>query len=388
MFTREKINCWEENFLASYAMKAKHSKGRRYKEKPHPYRSAYQRDRDRIIHSAAFRRLEYKTQVFIYHEGDYYRTRLTHTLEVAQIARTISKALELNENLAEAISLAHDLGHTPFGHAGEDSLNELLRGQGGFDHNIQGLRVVDVLEERYPDFCGLNLSWETREGIIKHTTKYDNVGPYLKRYPDLLPEAQPSLEAQVVDKSDEIAYDSHDLDDGIKSGMLCVEDLKTNELWERVARDVKREYTNLKENIFIYQIIRRLINLLASDLIETTINHIKKKNIHSVKEVMTSPVRIVGYSNEMQELREQLRKFLYENLYCHWKVIKMFDKAKRFLKRLFYVYRNNPMALPPKFIKRIDQWGVERVICDYIAGMTDRYALEEYKKIFDPYEKI
>lgn len=388
MFTNKEIDRREEIFLAPYAMKSKHTRGRVYKEKEHPYRSPYQRDRDRIIHSAAFRRLEYKTQVFLYHEGDYYRTRLTHTLEVAQIARTISKALKLSEDLTEAISLAHDLGHTPFGHAGEDILNTLMENKGGFDHNIQGLRVVDVLEERYPHFCGLNLTWETREGIIKHTTKYDHVGLYLANHPELLPERRPTLEAQVVDKADEIAYDSHDLDDGIKSGMIEVEDLKKIRLWKKVEREVKNEYANLKKNIFIYQMIKNIINLQASDLITTTLKEIKKIRVHSSEEAMKYPTRMAVFSEEIQTLREQLRMFLYSNLYCNWKVTKMSDKAKRFLKKLFHVYCANANILPPKFGKKIKRWGLERVVCDYLAGMTDRYALGEYKKIFDPYEKM
>lgn len=386
---REKnIIAWEEEFLAPYAARPSSSRGRIYKEKKHPYRSDYQRDRDRIIHSAAFRRLEYKTQVFIYHEGDYYRTRLTHTLEVAQIARTISKALRLSEDLTEAIALAHDLGHTPFGHAGEDILNNLMEGHEGFDHNIQGLRVVDILEKRYPEFSGLNLSWETREGIIKHTTKYDNVGAFLEKFSDLCPEEQPTLEAQVVDKADEIAYDNHDLDDGIKSGMLEVEELEKIALWKKVEAQVKKDYTNLKKNIFIYQMIRRLINLEVGDLIAETSRRIKKAGIGSLADAKHHQRRLVGFGKETQELRDELRAFLYDNLYCNWRVTKMSHRAQLCISKLFQVYCSHPHMMPPKFEKNIGRWGLERVVSDYIAGMTDRYAMEEHNRLFETHEKF
>ena len=389
MLTRKEIENWEENMLAPYAMKSSHSKGRKYKEEEHPYRSIYQRDRDRIIHCAAFRRLEYKTQVFVYHEGDYYRTRLTHTLEVSQIARTISKALKLNEDLTEAIALAHDLGHTPFGHAVENTLDELMREEGGFNHNIQGLRVVDILEERYPHFKGLNLSWETREGILKHSTDLSKKD-LLREFSELEPETHPTLEAQVMDVADEIAYDSHDLDDGVKSRMLMREELKNIKLWRYNEEKVNKEYSNLPRQLKDYLIIRNLINLQVTDLIKNSLKNIKKMGINSPNDVKKIPIRLISFSKSMQADREELRRFLFETLYCHWRVLRMSDKAKRFIKALFYVYLNNPEIIPPSFRKKVrkDSKGLKRIICDYIAGMTDRYALEEYKKLFDPYERV
>ncbi|HIE36349.1 MAG TPA: deoxyguanosinetriphosphate triphosphohydrolase [Candidatus Omnitrophica bacterium] len=387
MFTRREIEEWESKNLSSLATKSKHSRGRIYYEKEHPYRSVYQRDRDRIIHSAAFRRLEYKTQVFVYHEGDYYRTRLTHTLEVSQIARTISKTLRLNEDLTEAISLAHDLGHTPFGHAVEDVLDELMKDEGGFNHNFQGLRVVDFLEERYPNFKGLNLSWEVREGIVKHSLL--NVKNTCLSSLGFDSEEQPTLEAQVVDIADEIAYNNHDLDDGIKSGMIEINDLQKVKLWKETYKNVKKEYRNLNNKIRIYLVIRSLINLQVTDLIDNTFKKIKKLKIRDFKETKKCKERLITFSKEMGELREELRKFLFKNLYSHWRVLRMSDKAKRFVRALFYVYLNNPDLLPPNFKKNIKKGeSIKRVICDYISGMTDRYALEEYRKFFDPYEKV
>jgi len=388
MITRNDINAREEKILSPLAMKSKNSRGRKHSEQKHPYRTTYQRDRDRIIHSAAFRRLEYKTQVFVYHEGDYYRTRLTHTLEVSQIGRTIAKALSLNEVLTEALCLAHDLGHTPFGHAGEEALNKLMQKHGGFDHNFQGLRVVDILETRYPQFPGLNLSWETREGIIKHTTKYDDAEKFLKNFPELLPNENPTMEAQVMDVADEIAYNNHDLDDGIKSDMLSLSSLERNNLWKRVSSKIKKEYTALESNIFISLIIRNIINEQVGDLITNTEKNIKKAKINTWQEVKHLPIRIVSFGKKMQDERDQLREFLYKNLYLHWRVSKMSDKAKRFLRNLFEAYHKNTQIINPEFQKRIKCDGLERTISDYISGMTDRYALEEYKKLFDPYEKI
>ena len=388
MFTRKEIEEWEEKNLSPLAMKSRYSRGKKYKELEHPYRSLYQRDRDRIIHSAAFRRLEYKTQVYVYHEGDYYRTRLTHTLEVAQIGRTITKTLSLNEDLTEALCLAHDLGHTPFGHAGEETLNELMHDHGGFDHNLQGLRVVDILEERYPDFPGLNLSWETREGIIKHTTKYDNVGEYLKDFLELEPKKSPSLEAQVMDVADEIAYDNHDLDDGIKSHLISIEGLKNIEIWKKVSTMVQNKYSGLNNDIYCSLVIRNMINGQVGDLLRASEKNIKKIGLKKWQEVREYPKRLLVFSKEMSDLRGQLREFLYKNIYMHWKVNKMSDRARRFLKALYEVYCNNQRMLHPNFQKRISDYGIHRVVCDYIAGMTDRYALEEYKKLFDPYAKV
>lgn len=382
------LETYEEKMLSALAMKSKHSRGRKYPEKEHPYRSIYQRDRDRIIHCAAFRRLEYKTQVFVYHEGDYFRTRLTHTLEVAQIARTISRMLKLNEDLTEAIALAHDLGHTPFGHAVEAVLNELMQGDGGFNHNEQGLRVVDILEERYPVFKGLNLSWETREGIIRHSS---NVGKdFAARFIEFNSSEQPSLETQVMDVSDEIAYDNHDLDDGIKSGLIFEEDLrKKSKLWSITHNNVKKQYSNLSIDLRVYLIIRNLINMQVTDLIKNTTNNVRKTGISNFKDVRQCSKRMVMFSEEMYYLRRELRQFLLDNLYFNWRVLRMTDKARRFVHSLFNIYSDNSKLLPPQFQNQAEtEEGKRRAICDYIAGMTDKYALEEYRKLFDPYEKV
>jgi len=373
----------EEHF-APYAFKSKYTRGRMHAEKEHPYRSCFQRDRDRIVHSTAFRRLEYKTQVFVNHEGDYYRTRLTHTLEVAQIARSIARVLQLNEDLTEAIALAHDLGHTPFGHSGEDSLRKLMRLHGGFDHNTHGLRVVDILEERYPEFKGLNLSWEVREGIVKHSSLYDNP-PQIKAFE---PKLRPPLEAQVVDIADEIAYDNHDLDDGLTSGFLDERELRKVDLWGEISGKISKQHPHITDEMRKFQIIRHLINLQVTDLIGESEKQIKEFNIKSVEEVKHLKVRLICFSNKIRLKRKPLREFLKENLYHHYKVVRMSDKAHRFIEELFNVYLLKPGQLPPTSYHRIKREGAHRVICDYIAGMTDRYAQDEYKKLFQPYERV
>lgn len=384
MLTRQEIEAREERLLAPYAMKSKNTRGRQYLEEEHPYRSVYQRDRDRIIHSTAFRRLEYKTQVFVNHEGDYYRTRLTHTLEVAQIGRSIARALNINEDLVEVIALAHDIGHPPFGHAGEFTLSEIMKDHGGFDHNLQGLRIVDYLEQRYPLFKGLNLTWEVREGINKHTTLFDKA----TRIPELEPDRSPTLEMQVVDLADEIAYDNHDLDDGLTSGLIFEEDLKEVPLWEELSIEVRKSYKDIVPEMRKFQIIRLLINRHISDLISQTEKNINEFNILSIEDVRRCKCRIVSFSSGMLKTRSSLRDFLYKNLYKHHRVIRMSDKANRFIKELFGVYLNNLEQLPNTTRGRLETEEAYRVICDYIAGMTDRYALEEYKKLFDPLEKV
>ena len=386
MLTSERLKEIEDQTLASYAMKSSQSRGRVHPEPEHPYRTCYQRDRDRIIHTTAFRRLEYKTQVFVNHEGDNYRTRLTHTIEVSQIARSITKAMGLNEELGETLALAHDIGHGPFGHAGEDALRELMKDHEGFDHNLQGLRVVDVLEQRYPNFKGLNLTWEVREGINKHTTPFDLPEPY--RLIKLDPEKSPLLEAQVVDIADEIAYDNHDIDDGIHSGLLKEEDLNEVPLWDQTHRSLLKETPTLSGSILLKQIIRSLINLQVTDLIETSEAWLKDRHIRSPQEVQKSKERAIRFSPSMTEKRLPLKKYLMDHLYRHYRVIRMSDKAKRILKGLFEVYSQNPEQLPPTFSSRLNQESPYRVICDYIAGMTDRFALDEYKRFFDPYERV
>ena len=375
----------EKRILAPYAIKSSESRGRVHPEKEHPYRTAFQRDRDRIIHSTAFRRMEYKTQVFVNHEGDYYRTRLTHSLEASQVARVIAKVMSLNPDLVETITLAHDLGHTPFGHAGEDELRELMKDHGGFDHNLQSLRLVDYLEERYPGFRGLNLSYETRVGLFKH--------------PELLQEAQkrgmgrfepflsPSLESQVVDVADEIAYDNHDLDDGITSGLIREEELESLALWHEAKKTLpKKKITN--PEVRKYQLIRSLINREVTDLVQQSLKNIQRHRICTPKEVMQKEHFMIAFSPDLAKKREELRKFLKARLYRHYRVVRMSDKARRFLRALFEVYLSRPEQLPPGSQKRLKAEGPHRVICDYLAGMTDRYAQDEYKKFFEPFERV
>ncbi len=384
MLNQKQIKEFEDRFLAPYAMKSHNTRGRLYQEQEHPYRSAYQRDRDRIIHSAAFRRLEYKTQVFVNHEGDYYRTRLTHTLEVSQIARTIACSLRLNIDLTEAIALVHDVGHTPFGHSGEEALNGLMSGHGGFNHNLQSLRVVDILEEKYPDFPGLNLTWEIREGIIKHSSAFDK-SAIVKA---LSPAEMPTLESQIVDIADEIAYDNHDLDDGITSGLLKEDELRKLVIWNNIYRQINKKYGKIQGVVGKYLIIRSLINLQVTDLIQETEKRINKFGVKTCSDVKKLDKKIVSFSPDMLKLRRPLREFLTKNLYHHYRVIRMSNKAKWFIEQLFRLYVEKPLGLPVHIQKRIPVDGVKRTVCDYIAGMTDRYALDEYKKLFDPYEKV
>ncbi|MBP7055978.1 MAG: deoxyguanosinetriphosphate triphosphohydrolase [Candidatus Omnitrophica bacterium] len=373
-----------ESQLASYAQKSRESKGRVHKEPEHPYRSSYQRDRDRIIYSTAFRRLEYKTQVFVNHEGDYYRTRLTHTLEVAQIAKSIARALRLNEDLVEAISLAHDLGHTPFGHSGEYALHDIMSEHGGFDHNIHGLRVVDYLEERYPKFPGLNLTYEVREGIVKHSSPFDNPKPV--EY--FTPTKSPLLEIQVVDIADEIAYDNHDLDDGITSGLIKEEDLDRIPIWYEKKRCVCKHHPDIKEEVRKYQIISSIINEQVTDVIKRSEANIRKCRVKSPADAEKMPDRVVASSKGMSEMRSVMREFLKKNLYQHYRVVRMSNKASRFISSLFNIYLERPEQLPPSKQEKLKKEDKYRVICDYIAGMTDRYALDEYKKFFEPYERV
>jgi dGTPase len=384
MLTRKDIEQRENKILAPYAMHSKDTRGRKYPEKEPRHRSCYQRDRDRIIHSTAFRRLEYKTQVFVNHEGDYYRTRLTHTLEVNQIARSIAREMRLNEDLVEAIALAHDIGHPPFGHAGEEVLSILMENNGGFDHNMQGLRVVDELEERYPLFPGLNLTWEVREGINKHTTMFDKT----ERLVELEPEVSPTLETQIVDAADEIAYDNHDIDDGITANLLDEKAVSRLELWKTTVLYIKKSYANLPDHIRRYQIIRCLIDRQIKDLVETSEKNIKNADIKSLLDVRKHAKKLISFSKNMQNKRMAFREFLSQYLYKNFRVIRMSNKAKRFITELFNVYLERPEQLLPVDQAKIKKYGLHRVVCDYIAGMTDRYALDEYKKLFNPYEKV
>ena len=382
MRPREKFEELEAKVLAPYAMKSIDTRGRKYKEPRASHRSPYQRDRDRIIHSTAFRRLEYKTQVFINHEADYYRTRLTHTIEVNQIARTIARSLKLNEDLVDAISLAHDIGHTPFGHAGEEALAELMHGYGGFEHNRQGLRVVDELELRYPGFRGLNLTFETREGIVKHSTDFDI--PHLEGLSEFS-EGVPTLEAQVINVADEIAYNSHDLDDGLKSGYIGLSELKEVTVWNDIYSNIVGAIR--EPPLRIYKTIRVLINRQVIDVINHTNSKIAELEIKSVEDVRRQQKKlIVGFSQEELTLQKELKDFLCTNLYNHHKVVKMHNKARRYIEALFDVYIKDPRQLPPDFSRYTQN--KHRAVADYIAGMTDRFAQDEYERLFLPYTKM
>jgi dGTPase len=378
---------WEQieaQTLAPYAMHARDSRGRRFREASHPMRTAFQRDRDRIIHSAAFRRLEYKTQVFVNHEGDYYRTRLTHTLETAQITRTVARSLGLNVDLAEVVALAHDLGHPPFGHAGEKMLNELMRVYGGFDHNVQSLRTVDWIEIRYPDFRGLNLSYEVREGIIKHSTFKGRAAAQ-----EFDPTLYPCLEAQVVDFADEIAYLAHDIDDGVKAQMLMPEDLEHSQLY-REARAAAAVAVNqaADERIVRYQTVSQMINRMVTDLAATVDYELTAGGISSVDQIRRAGRPLAGFGPQVGEQVKELRQIMRDRLYRHYRVSRMTEKAGRVLARLFEAYMAEPRQIPEHVLARGGQESVARVIADYIAGMTDRFALDEYRKLFDPDERV
>lgn len=375
-----------EEGLAPYAAFASASRGRRHADS-HDYRNPYQRDRDRIIHANAFRRLEYKTQVFVNHEGDYYRTRLTHTLEVAQIARSIARELGLNEDLTEAVALAHDLGHTPFGHSGEDALRELMAGHGGFEHNLQGLWTVDYLEARYPGFPGLNLTHEVRESMAKHNTRYDDgMGlAYWGEY-DFDLETAPLLEAQVVDISDAIAYDSHDVDDGLTAGLLFENDLAQLALFKEATKKAHERYGSLHGVIRQRQIVRALINIEVMDVLSETRRRIEERGIGTTADVRERGRAIVAFSPEKAAQKKELEEFLMGHLYSHHRVRRMAIKAKRFVRELFEAYSSEPTQLPPEFQRHVADVGLHRGVCDYVAGMTDRFAQDEYKKLFYPYE--
>jgi len=373
--TREAFEREEIERLAPYAVASACSRGRVIAEPEHPYRTIFQRDRDRIVHSRGFRRLEYKTQVFIYHEGDHYRNRLTHTLEAGQISRTIARALRLNEELAEAIVLAHDLGHTPFGHAGERVLADLMRDAGGFDHNRQSLRIVDLLEERYPDFRGLNLAYETREGILKHGCHWEHPVPV----PD--PTPQPSLEAQAADLADEIAYTNHDLDDGLRSGLLTFEQLAEVALWREVHEEVSSRIGSVSERVMTAQLIVALINRLVTDLVETSAARLVRAEPRDTDAVRHSEERLVEFSPEVDKKKRELKSFLLKELYQHPRVLQVSERAVRILGDLFGAYRTDRGRLPEHVRARFEVDGEARAIADYVAGMTDRFAIDEHRNL-------
>jgi len=379
---REDYEREEIERLAPYAVKSAESQGRVAAEAEHEYRTAFQRDRDRIVHSQAFRRLEYKTQVFIRHEGDHYRNRLTHTLETSQIARTIARALRVNEELAEAIALAHDLGHTPFGHAGERSLDLLLQDEGGFDHNRQSLRIVDLLEVRYPEFRGLNLTAETREGLLKHGCDWEHPVPLP------VPTPSPSVEAQTADLCDEVAYTNHDLDDGLRSGLLTLEMLDEVRLWRRARESVEDRLGEAPERVLRAQTIVALINHLATDLIETSGRRLRDADLDSVATVRALPSSIAGFSEEAQGDKADLKNFLQLNLYSHPRVVEASERAQRVLAELFRAYCDDPRKLPAHVVARFGEEGEARAIGDYVAGMTDRFALAEHGRLVDSDEPL
>jgi dGTPase len=377
-YTRQQLEELENQALAPFGMHSQRTKGRAYPEDEPKYRTVFQRDRDRILHTTAFRRLEYKTQVFIISEGDYYRTRLTHTLEVTQIGRSIARALGANEDLVEAICLAHDLGHSPFGHSGETILNRLMRDQGGFDHNKQSLRIVTELECRFPDFPGLNLTWETREGMVKHETEYDTSDAS-----EYNPDLRGHLEAQIANVADELAYSAHDLDDGLCSGMITPEMLSGITLWEILIERLELRNAHL-DDLNRHRLIRKLIGMEVSDLLENTTQQLRTSGVESTQAVQELDYNIVCFSEDMHRRNRELKDFLYANLYRHPRVYRMQDKAERAISKIFQAYQREPAMLPRHIQTQIERYGLERTICDYIAGMTDRYAIDEHSKLFDP----
>ena len=368
--------------LAGYAVSAANSRGRKFPEAAPQGRSEFQRDRDRIIHSGAFRRLEYKTQVFVNHEGDLFRTRLTHSIEVAQIARSIARHLHLNEDLVEAISLAHDLGHTPFGHAGQDALNECMKTYGGFEHNLQSVRVVDILEERYAQFDGLNLCFETREGMLKHCRMETaaQLGELGERF---LNNRRPSLEAQIANLADEIAYNNHDVDDGLRSGLITLEQLAAVPLVARHLQDVRTAYPDLTGRRVVHEMVRRMINTLVTDLIRQSAANIEAQGLQTLDDVRQAPV-VIAFGDELNRQQRELKKFLHVHLYRHYRVMRMSAKAQRIVRDLFEVFMGDARLLPTQFQASATESEMSRarVVADYIAGMTDRYAIREHRRIF------
>ena len=379
IFTRQQLEELEEQFLAPYAILSKNSKGRKHPEDEPDYRTVFQRDRDRILHTTAFRRLEYKTQVFINDEGDYYRTRLTHTLEVAQIGRSVSRALGANEDLVETICLAHDLGHPPFGHSGERTLARLMVEHGGFDHNRHSFRIVTEIENRYPEFSGLNLTWEVLEGIVKHETEYD-----ISDAADFDPSLRGNLEAQIANAADELAYTAHDLDDGLRSGLIKPDQLAGISLWEGINESIGRRRTDKLNELNRHRLVRRLIGIEITDLIQSIDRMIRRSGIRNVEELQKLPYNVVGVSEDMHRRNRELKDFLYNKLYNHYRVVRMAVKAGKIIEDLFTAFITEPAILPDHFQESIKQMGLEETVCYYIAGMTDRFAIEEHQKLFNP----
>jgi dGTPase len=382
MLTRRDFEDREIRELAPYAARSAQTRGRIHPEPEHEYRTAYQRDRDRVVHSTAFRRLEYKTQVFLTHEGDFFRTRLTHTIEVAQIARTLARALNLNEDLTEAVALAHDLGHTPFGHSGEEALRELMRDHGGFEHNHHGVRIIDYLEHPYPQFRGLNLTYEVRECIAKHATEYD------RPLPEGFAPGLPPLEGQVVEVADAIAYDSHDLDDALAMGLISPENLEDLSIFRQAAADFEKTLAALSPDQRIRRIAKLLIDLMVTDAVATSQTRIREAGVASVDEVRAAKARLITLSDGLAPKARELEQFQQDRIYRHYRVARMTTKARRFLTMIFEAYLSNPDQLPPHYQARAAQEGLHRAIADYIAGMTDRFAQDEYQRLYEPFERV
>lgn len=386
MLTRTELEAREAEFLAPYAMRSNATRGRVYPDEEHGYRTAYQRDRDRIIHTTAFRRLEYKTQVFVYSEGDHYRNRLTHSVEVAQIGRTLARALGCNEDLTEAICLGHDLGHPPFGHTGEWTLHELMRNHGGFNHQKQTYRILTKLERRYPDHPGLNLTYEVREGVVKHDTDYDVVDAA-----DYSPDERGTLECQLSNLADEIAYNTSDLDDGLRSGILLPREVRELAVAQRILASLgEAPDADLSQNMLRYRFIRRLVGVEVSDVVAATEKNLQTAGVTSLAELRQWPVNLAGYSPEMTELNRELKEYLFRNFYRHYRVVRMAAKARRLLTDLFTVYTEDRHQLPTEVQQRAEQAesGLHRIVCDYLAGMTDRYAIQEHRRLFDYEERV
>jgi dGTPase len=407
------IHNWQAGPLAPYACDPAKSRGRLHPEQEDPGRSPFQRDRDRIIHSAAFRRLEYKTQVFVNHEGDHYRTRLTHSLEVSQLARSISRVLGLNEDIAEALALAHDLGHTAFGHAGEDALKECMQPFGGFDHNAQTLRILTKLEQRYAAFDGLNLTWETLEGVAKHNGPVSGVGnwglgigepptpnPQPLKLPRAMAEVQAqwdleltsyaSAEAQVASLADDIAYNNHDIDDGLRSRLFSLEDIRAIPFVNKAVQEVERHYPDLAPARMAHEAVRRMVNRMVNDLVATTRENLRVSGVRSVEDIRALGRPAAAFSSEMALNIRELKGFLMNHMYRHWRVNRMTSKARKVLGELFTFFLNEPNCLPAEWQARAaadGEQGIAVVVCDYLAGMTDRFAIEEYERIFNPRER-
>lgn len=384
MRTREQLEHIEQLTLAPYACRSAESRGREHPEAEAPYRTAFQRDRERVLHTTAFRRLQGKTQVFVVTEGDYYRTRITHTMEVAQIGRTIARALGANEDLVEGICLAHDLGHPPFGHSGERVLNALMREHGGFDHNRRSFEIVTHLERRYPDFTGLNLTYEFREGLAKHETEYDEAHAPAAYQPAL----RGTLEAQIASFSDELAYNCHDLDDGLRAGLVRLDDARRLEWWARAQENAAVDPAAPFDDVGRHRIVRRLIGEMVSDLLAETSARIERAAPRSADEVRALPSLIVGFPERTLALNQELRHFLYDMLYFHPRVLRMTKKAERVIVDLFEIYMQEPRILPAGAQQMLAELPLPRVVCHYIAGMTDRFALDEYARLFDPHERV